>query len=249
MTSQDMHGRELLGRMIGGLVPAEPALAAIIRAQRKQTGDNVIAAADLSPSEFWCLFESDYEDGLYFVPHAMNALQQMQPGYGVICEQLVAFLWVHSEKLSRDGIYRLCIQELHALCTTWSLHFDPFTRVKRRADGELQCCCDELEPGPFDLLLNALTEWDLQCDDVSVRHAVLDKWARRVTTPAKSGCVLDFALRTKCCPNDMRVYRDPFVLDAMFDGQLLYRHWEHCGELLQRKCSPEFCQLVEDRLM
>ena len=249
MASADRDSRELLGSLIRALVPAEPALAALIRSQRKQPADNIIAAADLSPSEFWCVFESDYEDGLYFVARAMDALREMQPGYGVICEHLVAFLWAHSAGLRRDGIYELCVRELYALFGAWSVHFEPSTRVERMTDGVLHCCCDELEPGPFDLLLNALTEQDLQHDNMSVRQALLDWWARQMTTPAKSACVIDFALRTRCCPNDMQVYRDSFVLDTVFDGQLLYWHWEHCSELLQRECSPDYCQMVEERLM
>jgi hypothetical protein len=183
--------------------------------------------------------DSEYLDGLIYLPGALDALSKNHcagPEHDRILESVAWFLRCWMDKLRDDGIES-------PLRQVW-------IELLHKHDGESPTLAalsatGHIEPShmnaPIDVDLNALLNPQVEKDNLFFR-SVFGTWIGESKSAVHSLSVIDFVVRVRSTMSDWWLYREKSVLDAVFDSGTVFPHWSSCNAECCQRFGEDFCQ-------
>lgn len=181
------------------------------------------ARVEQNPAEYSFQVEEGYEEGLTYFPTALEMLCDVHPEYAMIIDCACRFVMVWDDRLRADGLLNSAVLGLTTVFDIWRHRFVP-SAVTFDDGGKLVYRFADVPAPPIDVLFESLMETRIAVDGKSVFESLLSDWSEDTNDPNGSAAFLDFALRVRCSPGPLELYRSPKVLAYVFDTERLRRH-------------------------
>lgn len=241
MNSADLVRR--LGDKVYGLLVKRgwpPLTPAVVNAAR--------ARLEADPAFYSVEVDEQYEQGLMYLPSALDILMQMQSDYAFVAECLCGFLKTWKEWLRADDLLADTLSCVAAAFRVWNCHFSP-TELAANEHAEPIYEAGAFAPAPSDILLDCLMSAKIAEDGADFFDRVFSEWMHDTRSAESSANVLDFALRVRLKPGWLKLYRSTSVLTLVFDSALLERHWSVARPLLEKVTSGAYCSAIKSFLI
>jgi len=194
---------------------------------------------EADPAYYSFQTEEGYEEGLTYLPTALKMLCDTHPSYAMIAECMCRFLAVWDTRLRSDNLLTCALSCITGVFNGWKMQFVPM-EIACDTQGMMVYRATDTQAPPIDVLLNALMEARLDLNGSDFFERILSHWAETANEPKVSATFLDFALRVRCVPGSLALYRHQKVLAYVFDSDLLLNHWAEAQAVIEAVASRSF---------
>lgn len=190
----------------------------------------------------------EYDQSLIDLPNAVEFILERGEDWQRVSEAVSGYTATWHTRLLEDQLYDELCQMFWSIVAHWNEEYEMAEVSNSLARDDSKSAASVVPCPPAAILLNDILEAKIPHRNGSLFGDLFSRWMQNRSSSKCSANFLAFILYVRVCPDSMRIYQNPIVLNAAFDTPLILDHWNRARGVIESMCPTEYATAIEDLL-